>query len=729
MAWLSALLKSLPFANSAMLLWGLAAALPILIHLLSKRHYREMPWAAMHFLLEAVRKNARRIRIEQLLLLLIRVAILLLLALALADPIWSLFPALGSALGSRDRTHFVLVIDGSYSMDCRTGEQSRFDVARQLAAQLLEDSRQGDGFTLVLMADPPQTVIAEPAFDPKDVLEEIDHLRIQHGGAGLSAALAEVEGVLQKAREQRSRLTDCRVCFFTDLGRTTWDDVLTEECRDRIGRLAEQATLLLFDVGQGDAENLAVTALDLRESLATVARELTIEAEVQHFGVETPPPGRVQLFVDGQPAQTQPLEVPVSGRASVSFTHRFETPGEHHIAVRLSDDPLPLDNQRWLSIPVREAIRVLCVQGQEGAARHVAWALEPARGERLRVRPDIRFESALLEADLQPYDCIFLCNVARFGREEAEALHEYLARGGGLVVTLGDQVQADSYNQQLGGTASGKRVLPARLEGLAPDAQYALDPLDYRHPIVAPFARHERSGLLTTPVWRYFKLTPYDQTTARVALGFQNGDPALIEERIQRGCSILLATAAGPDSLDRTTKPPTPWTALASWPSFPPLIHEMLSLAVRSRSAGRNVLVGEPLEGTAAVTAPDAAVTVTAPGEAGGERVPLTREGETGQWVYAATATSGLYAVQSGDGADDRHWYAVNVNPRESNLERFDSEQLPSQFRQDLGPVGQPGTPLPATRTAQYFRWFLGGLFGLLLLETFLAWYFGNASG
>ena len=117
MAWLSALLKSLPFANSAMLLWGLAAALPIIIHLLSKRKYREMTWAAMEFLLAALRKNARRIRIEQLLLLLIRVAILLLLALALADPLWSLFPSLGSVAGAGGHDAFRagagrLVLDG-----------------------------------------------------------------------------------------------------------------------------------------------------------------------------------------------------------------------------------------------------------------------------------------------------------------------------------------------------------------------------------------------------------------------------------------------------------------------------------------------------------------------------------------------------------------------------------------------------------------------------------------
>ncbi len=79
-----------PFASGWMLLWGFAALIPILIHFLSRRRYDEVPWAAMEFLLAAIRKHARRWRLEQLLLLVLRASILVLLAVALADPVWSL---------------------------------------------------------------------------------------------------------------------------------------------------------------------------------------------------------------------------------------------------------------------------------------------------------------------------------------------------------------------------------------------------------------------------------------------------------------------------------------------------------------------------------------------------------------------------------------------------------------------------------------------------------------
>ena len=52
------------FESLPMLGWLAAAAAPWLIHLLSRRKHRETAWAAMEFLLAAVKRRTRRIRIE-----------------------------------------------------------------------------------------------------------------------------------------------------------------------------------------------------------------------------------------------------------------------------------------------------------------------------------------------------------------------------------------------------------------------------------------------------------------------------------------------------------------------------------------------------------------------------------------------------------------------------------------------------------------------------------------
>ncbi len=724
MSWLSSLLSSLPFANAAMLLWGLAAGLPVVIHLLSRRKHRPMAWAAMTFLLAAVRKNARRLRIEQMTLLLIRTAILVLLAIALADPVFSLFPPRGIPQGRGERTHYLLVLDVSYSMDCREGERSRLDHAKELAAQLVRESRLGDGFTLVLLSDAPQIAIADPAFDPRDALDEIESVRVRHGGANLSLTLAQVENVMQSVQRQHPQLAATRICFFTDLQRATWDDVSGENVRRVIARLAQHARLSLVDVASEDVANLAVTALDLRESAVTVGREATFTAEIQAFGTRDRIRTRAAWVVDDQQVRAESINVSAAGRTSVSFTHAFDSPGEHQVEVRLADDALALDNRRWLSVPVRDALRVLCIEGRPGAARFVAYALEPSDDAAPRVRPVIHAENALLEQDLRRFECVVLSNVRRFTRDEAAVLGRYVRGGGGLIVTLGDQTQADNYNQMLVDQAA-IRVLPARLLRVADTAEYTFAPLEYRHPIVAPFAGHERSGLLTTPIWKYWRVERLD--ASRVALAYNTGDPAIIDETFRRGRTILLTTAASPDCLDRTTDPPTPWTALATWPSFPPLVQEMLADAVRGQIQTRNVLVGEPLEGTLPGPASGGtALTIQMPG---GEsaRVPLRTTSDGDTWSFTETAASGMYVAAAGTAAETSQRYAVNLRPRESDLSRLDSTLLPGEF-EPQSPRAAAASESAAPQPTQYYRYFLAMILVLLLSETTLAWHFGSAA-
>src|SRR6476661_5539213 len=99
----------LQFGSPAMLAWGIAAALPIVIHLWSRRRYHEHSWAAMQFLIAAMRNSARRIQLEQWILLAIRVSILALFAMAVAQPRWRALSGFagGAAEGP---THVVLVI-------------------------------------------------------------------------------------------------------------------------------------------------------------------------------------------------------------------------------------------------------------------------------------------------------------------------------------------------------------------------------------------------------------------------------------------------------------------------------------------------------------------------------------------------------------------------------------------------------------------------------------------
>jgi hypothetical protein len=127
------------FQNLSLFIFGTALiAVPILIWLLSRRWYQRRQWAAMEFLLRAVKKHRRRLQIENLLLLLIRIAAILLLAFAMARPI--LKSTTFGPISKDSEENWIFAIDTSYSMGFRSGARSLFDGARETIADYIENT-------------------------------------------------------------------------------------------------------------------------------------------------------------------------------------------------------------------------------------------------------------------------------------------------------------------------------------------------------------------------------------------------------------------------------------------------------------------------------------------------------------------------------------------------------------------------------------------------------------
>ena len=86
-----------------LLLWGLPlCAVPIVIHILNRRRHQKLPWAAMSFLLAAMKRNKKRLQMEQWLVLLLRTLAVLLLVFLVSRPLLD-----GGLVGGR--THHVVL--------------------------------------------------------------------------------------------------------------------------------------------------------------------------------------------------------------------------------------------------------------------------------------------------------------------------------------------------------------------------------------------------------------------------------------------------------------------------------------------------------------------------------------------------------------------------------------------------------------------------------------------
>ncbi|MCA9195924.1 MAG: BatA domain-containing protein, partial [Planctomycetales bacterium] len=205
-----------------LLLWGLLALIPLAIHLWNRRHYDEVDFPAIDFLMTAASKNARRIQVEQWLLLLVRSLVFLLLACVLAEPTWNTAATEPQATPHR---HWILVMDASYSMGWTTDNGiALLEQAKQQAATMVESSPIGDQFSLIVLGPQSEAIVETPTLDRDEFMQTVQEVQLQFGKANLADANTLILRVLQQSQREAPDIKDRRVVFFSDLTEQTWSE-------------------------------------------------------------------------------------------------------------------------------------------------------------------------------------------------------------------------------------------------------------------------------------------------------------------------------------------------------------------------------------------------------------------------------------------------------------------------------------------------------------------------
>jgi hypothetical protein len=211
------------FLNPAMLLGTTLVALPIIIYLLNRRRFQRRRWAAMEFLLRALKRNRRRLQVQNLLLLIVRCLIVLLIVLLAARPVSRL-----SVLNlSPDKSqNWILVLDTSYSMGYVESSRTLFEQARETVFSMIDDLlRSGDQVAVLAIDQHPRTILAPTRLDEegrKSLRREMEALRLSNNSVDLGASFAVLDELCGKFVSSLGEPEPKRIVFFSDLQRKDW---------------------------------------------------------------------------------------------------------------------------------------------------------------------------------------------------------------------------------------------------------------------------------------------------------------------------------------------------------------------------------------------------------------------------------------------------------------------------------------------------------------------------
>lgn len=389
------------FLHPLLLAAGLAGiSIPIIIHLLMHRRRKPVMWGAMRFLVEAYKRQRRRLMVEKWLLLAARCLLILLIALAIGRP---LLGTLGLVGGGKT---VYLVIDNSLASAVRDeNAQAALDrhkaQAKAILSTLASSGEQGDRAAVVALASPADPIVLPATANFSSLSALIDQIPLAHARADLPGALSlvaqsiggvDASGASLQSTSPRSAPDRTFVVVLSDFREGSVD---LSPSGDVLGalKLPEGVRVLASEPAAAAAPNVSITAVEpLRSGLidpskaagdasgelvrVTLSRSLEGNREAQSVGVRArllPPggpsagPASVETrtlvsFAAGQ--ETATMAVPVradpalvkSPQASGAATPGVPASGV--LVVQTDDDAIEPDNLWRRPVELREALRV-----------------------------------------------------------------------------------------------------------------------------------------------------------------------------------------------------------------------------------------------------------------------------------------------------------------------------------------------------------------------------------
>jgi hypothetical protein len=766
-----------------MIFWiGLGTvSVPVIIHLLNRRRFRIRQWAAMQFLLDSLRRNRRRLRIEELILLAVRCLVLFLLAMAIAR-----FTGCGDndlLPGDHTPETTVFILDDSFSMDQKIGGPTILENAiKDLTAHIkrLAEKSKSDQIAVLLTSKPDadnafqelMPVVGES--EVEQLVARIQSIESSDSPARLGEALVAAGKILAGEDEPKN------VFIYSDFRAVDLRRGKAGQYQPAFKALRDTgARVVTLDYGRAVNSNLTVEKIELLDKWALVGVPTRIGVTVRNNGsvrlenvaVTLSAQWRADNEDEGAvlPVETIP-SIAADASTRMEFTVTLPKEGPAAIKTELPSDHLSGDNAGHLALDVRKAVRVLIVDGHPdmtdptlSESYRMALLLDPQKnGSHGNVVTVVTTE-ALEARNFRDYDLVLLMDVPKLPSAlDAEgkviypqllSLEQYVRDGGGLAIFTGSNLNLAFYNGPMYAEGIGLSPLvigPPRGDASAREKYRRIDA---RSIAGNPFLRSLRGegGAIRCAMVRFYAHTPADPLTRsspsptgdvkppQVVARFTapdggDGPPAIVVRQFGKGTTMMLYTTASTRWNDwADDEPESAYSA--------PMLDMMMYLA-KSQAGLYTMRVGEPIVHTINRELRDAQVTVRTPRFPADEEITLDTvvQDDTNQPSqivrYDQPPYAGCYtmSLKMPDGSQSDLFFARNVDPAEGNLapggEKLIARALGSEdFKYVSRLTAGSASDVQTKDQKEYWLLLLVGLLTLLAIETFMAQRFGHYSG
>ena len=675
---------SLNFSSPLFLYGLLGIAVPVLIHLLTRRQQKHISFSAVYLLAQSQKRSIRKSRPNRLLLLLTRCLAITLFSLALADPFFSFRQS--EAFLSATPTSIVFILDDSYSMGTQAGKRTLFDHALEFVFEGVKQAPDKSEYSMVLASSPAR--IKQDWTSDKTIFEKVlKEQSVSFRTTRIGDAIDQSIKLLDSARQEKKK-----IFLLTDLDKNGWK----EEAFSKITHLAPYPVKVLnFSSLQSDNNKGMVQSAKISQEFLTQSRLLRVKVEIRNFSnILSRRP--LSLFLEGKIVKEELLDIPPGQTLAHEFSYPLRRNQPLNGKVQISDDALTTDNSRYFSFHPSQNIKVMVVDGDPETISHqsesfyLERALNPFSVSLSHIDPTISTLAELPLRNLSDFSVVILANVRELSPGYELELEKFVLNGGALLFGMGDQVNPKYFNEHLG------NLLPIKLDSQYHVKDGALHLLlkNNTHPVMKVFSPKELAEMREINFYSMYTIQAREDRIFKVGTWFSNQNPAVIESNVGKGIIVLFLS-----SLDRD------WNDFPIQPTFLPWIQRWTQYSARGLDSvfRQSLLVGEPFRKSTSgsdsnwiVHTPDGTLHIL-------ENEVFSNTFQPGIYhlfFLPSSETSSKTLEKIPDGAEPAGTFTVNIDVQESEPGKISQKKIESFLAGMKIEIQEPHSQTTAPQTS-----------------------------
>ncbi len=513
------------FLNPTVLFGLIAGLIPLLIHLLNRKKFREIPFSTVHFLKQMSRKEMRRLKIRQILLLIIRTLMILLLVLAFARPT---LKTGGQLWAGRSSVEMVFILDNSLSMNRLEVTGNLLEKVRETWLNLETVVHPGDRVSVITMGAPPSVLASRKPYST-GLWKQIASV-IQPGAlrGDLYQAILQAVQLLRQSPIYRKE-----IYIVSDFQKT---NISQDRIHTLLSALNFPVHYYLIPITTSPVEDVSVDSVEIVNRLIEKDQELQVQAIVTNNHPDQYLTSLVSLILKGVRVARQNISLPPGERKLVDFRFVLQQTGWVDGFVECESDMLAENNRYYFNFYVPDKIQLLHLVPADTFRSFVPIVLKPAIDKNIFIYQKANSFN-WVKVNFTRFQVVVLEGFDRIPDGLALRLEQFVHSGGGLWIIPGEHVIPSEWNRFLKKIGMGQFLT---IVGQPGDTRQFLTQgkIRWNHPV---FERLFEKSASLRPIqfYAYYQYKP--SSAEEILIPLENDDP-LLSVRFGKQENVALLT-------------------------------------------------------------------------------------------------------------------------------------------------------------------------------------------